>query len=150
MRTVESLVCVLVSAAIANAGSIPINHFTCHKVKDSLAKAVVDKSITEFTPPGAIPSDCQVKLPAKLACVPTAKDIVSPLAQTQTNPVVCYKVKCPKQAATTWVVTDQFGTHTLTAKSPGMLCAPACLPTGGSCLSNTTCCSGICTALVCL
>ena len=81
---------------------------------------------------------------------PTAKDIVSPLAQTQTNPVVCYKVKCPKQAARTWVVTDQFGTHTLTAKSPGMLCAPACLPTGGSCLSNTTCCSGTCTALVCL
>jgi hypothetical protein len=139
------------AASVANAGFVA-NHFTCHKVKDDLAKGTATKNLDENTPSGMVSNTgCVVKLPAKLACIPTFKDLSGPPGVSiQSNPVLCYAVKCPKQDFGPWAVTDQFGSHNLTPKGPKMLCAPACEDTGGSCILNSTCCSGTCTLGTCM
>jgi len=134
-------------ASVANGGIIVANHFACHKIKDDLAKGTATKGMTEDTPSGGVSqAGCVVKLPAKLACIPTFKDLSTPIGVTvQSNPVLCYSVTCPKQAFGPWTLVDQFGTHNVTPKVPKMLCAPACEAAGDVCFDNATCCSGTCT-----
>ena len=134
-------------ASVANGGILVVNHFACHKIKDDLAKGTATKGMDEDTPSGLVSqAGCVVKLPAKLACIPTFKDLSTPIGVTvQSNPVLCYSVTCPKQAFGPWTLVDQFGTHNVTPKVPKMLCAPACEAAGDVCFDNATCCSGTCT-----
>ena len=139
------------AASVANAGILIANHFTCHKLKDELAKVTATRSLGEDTPSGLVSdTGCVVKLPAKLACIPTFKDLSAPQGVAfQSNPVLCYAVKCPKLAFGPWTLTDQFGTHNVSPSVPKILCAPACEATGGSCAVNATCCSGTCSLGAC-
>ena len=139
------------AASVANAGVL-INHFACHKIKDTLAKGTATRSKDEFTPSGELSqTGCVVKLPPKLACIPTFKDLSTPTGVGfQSNPLLCYAVKCPKQTFGPWALTDQFGSHNVTPNVPKILCAPACEAAGSSCIVNATCCSGTCTTGSCM
>ena len=120
--TLATLVAFLVVAA---AQAQPVaDHLKCFKVKDSLPKATYTADLD-----GLVPQNCTVKVPAKMACVPTDKTNVVPTppgggGTGTANTFFCYKVKCPKATLPTISGTDQFGTHTATAKPASLICAP--------------------------
>src|SRR5579862_7033810 len=145
------------------------DHLRCYKVKDPQTKtkytADLDGLVAE---PG-----CTIKVPAIMACVPTTKTNVIPMPPggggTGTpNSFFCYKVKCPKTTLPTISGTDQFGTHTATAKPASLVCAPVapagtttsttttpvstttsttggCISDNQPCSTNASCCSQTCT-----
>jgi hypothetical protein len=76
---------------------------------------------------------CTIKVPAAMACVPTAKTNVQPpptgSGGTGTpNAFGCYKVKCPKAPAPPLELDDQFGSRTVAPSAPKLVCAPAATP----------------------
>src|SRR5579862_135784 len=148
------------------------DHLKCFKVKDSLSKKTYTADLD-----GLVPQNCVVKVPAKMACVPTGKTNVIPMPPggggTGTpNSFFCYKVKCPKTTLPTISGTDQFGTHTATAKPASLVCAPVapagtttsttttpvstttsttggCISDNQPCSTNASCCSQTCTGGTC-
>jgi hypothetical protein len=71
-----------------------------------------------------------------------------PVVGAPTDKFLCYKAKCPK-ASPTATVTDQFGTHQVTVKGTGLLCAPAPTPTTTTTASTTTTTGGCAQDLDC-
>lgn len=124
---------VLFLAVLPVRAQVP-DHLKCYKIKDPVKLAgVLDLNTPQFGPE----SGCTVST-AKLFCVPATKTIVSaqdkatglpitPLAvstEPTTDDRVCYKVKCAAAPADQ-VVTDQFGSRTLTKLKAAMVCTPA-------------------------
>src|SRR5689334_13449772 len=167
-QKMKTMLAALVAAlALADAASAqPVaDHLECYKVKDSLTKKKYTADLD-----GLVPQTCTVKVPAVMACVPTDKTNVMPTPPggggTGTpNGFFCYKVKCPKATLPTITGTDQFGTHTATAKPASLVCAPiapltatttsttttttTCGSLGQSCSVSTDCCSSACSSGVC-
>lgn len=120
------------AAGAAHAGLSVADHLRCHKIKDTTVKATYTGTLFSGHP--AFPDEsCTIKTPAKLLCTPVAKTLVAVpglVALGQVGGVdleeqfACYKVKCAK-AKFDVQMNDQFGTRTMTVKSPRMLCAPA-------------------------
>ena len=152
----------------ASRAQVP-DHLKCYKIKDSAKKAIYTADLGGLAPePG-----CQVKLPAKLICVPTVKTNVNPTPPgAPTGPSAgqfgCYKVKCPKGVPPVVTLTDQFGSRTVQPSAAQLLCAPAqvgspptttttlagsttttttmpnCGAAGSPCSTNSDCCSNNC------
>jgi hypothetical protein len=127
--TVLALVASLGLVASAHAGDF-FDHLTCFKVKDTAGKAVYTVNLTsgDVTFPNA--TGCVVKVPAKLVCVRSSKGLTDPPPKNQVTgqflltSFACYKAKCPKNAAFTEGLEDQFGTRQLSLTTRKLLCAP--------------------------
>jgi hypothetical protein len=132
---------IVVLALIANtafAQPIP-DHLECFKSKDPQQKATYTADLAGL----ALEPGCQVKVPAKLTCVPTAKTNVAPPppggGQTGVpNGFNCYTVKCPKTPLPTVPTADQFGTRTVTLGPSKLLCAPFAPPTTTTSTTTST------------
>mgnify|MGYP000328604754 CR=1 FL=1 len=167
MHAYRLLAIVALATFTAGSAHAQFDHLTCYKAKDSQkidAQVTLDAIQNQFDPPGG----CRVIGKAKLFCVPTDKTVQQLLVnkqpatpQTVTGPsagdVVCYKVKCPATAIGDELVSDQFGTRTLSGFKVSLLCAPAVkgsvpttttttttvptttLPIGSSCSNNAQC-----------
>ena len=127
---VRTLVIVIAVTLAPSARAQVADHLKCYSAKDPAVKALYTADLQGLVPePG-----CQIKVPAKLVCVPTPKTNIQP---TPPNPtivgsvatmMVCYKVKCAKAVLPPVPVADQFGTRTLTANAAKLLCAPVPVP----------------------
>jgi len=129
---------VLLFASFANAQTP--DHLQCFKIKDDAAKA---SYLADITPDdGAFPAavGCSIRVPAKLLCVDAVKSNVTPPPPgagdgAAAQKYLCYKTKCPK-AQPTATLTDQFGSHGVTVKTTGLVCAP--VPVAVSCSDTIT------------
>jgi hypothetical protein len=108
------------------------DHLKCYKIKDPLnLGGTIDLDTLQF---GA-ESGCSIS-EAKLFCAPASNTSVSvedhrtpitPLTvfgSPTTDDRVCYKLKCPGKPSDQ-VVTDQFGTRTLSKFKASLVCTPA-------------------------
>ncbi|MEO7589845.1 MAG: phage tail protein, partial [Byssovorax sp.] len=128
-------VAVALFAVVSTAHSQPVNdHLECYQVKDPLAlTAVVDLASPQF----GLDPGCKVSK-AKYFCAPAKKTVISatakkvpivplPITGPDAGDRVCYKVKCPLPATAIpdQVITDQFGTRTVSKFKASYLCTPA-------------------------
>lgn len=133
-----------VSAAVAAVGLLAIlattasaqDHEKCYKIKDpAKIKGFVDLTTPQF----GLEPGCKVSA-AKLFCAPASKSNVTitslgipvvplPLyAPPAPGDRICYQVKCPippPPFPPDQVVTDQFGTRTLSTFKAFLMCTPA-------------------------
>src|SRR6266404_2148226 len=107
-----ALIAALTLTTLAGAQPVP-DHLKCYKIKDPQAKTTYTADLGGLVAePG-----CLIKLPAKLACVPSTKTITSspqPPGGGGTgtpNSFFCYKVKCPKASLPSLSGADQFGSR---------------------------------------
>lgn len=139
MRTVRfvllgALVMAWCVAAPARA-QVP-DHLKCYKMKDPLKLAA---SVDLDSPQFGVASGCTLSK-AQLFCVPSTKTNVAVIDKSTGLPIglpfsgaprpgdqICYKLKCPKPVTPIpdQVVTDQFGSRTLTKFKASLLCVPA-------------------------
>jgi hypothetical protein len=129
----------------------PGDHLRCFSVRDTQPKATYTAELDGLvSQPG-----CLIKVPAKLACVPTQKLNITPPppgnGPIQPMPtVLCYKTKCPDAPVAPQTLTDQFGTRPIFFRKTGLLCAPVVVtvttttgPTttsfGGVSMTTTSC-----------
>jgi hypothetical protein len=104
------------------------SHLACFKFKDSgVAK-------TTYTVDIGSAGHCIVKTPAKVVCVSTFKENVTPTPpgggldlNLNESLFFCYNAKCPKTPGPDGFATDQFGTHVFNPQivTSNLLCAPA-------------------------
>jgi hypothetical protein len=102
------------------------NHITCFKARDNAPRARYSLTLTSAVGPLA----CKVKVPAKLACLETAKSNVSPTPPGggptgAVGSFLCYQLKCQRASAAGAEMEDQFGRRTVNFKGTQLLCAPA-------------------------
>ena len=123
------------------------DHLECYKIKDPQPSALYRADLMGL----AAEPGCVVKVPAKLACVPTTKSNVVPPASGpsgtgEPNAFACYHVKCPRRSTISLPVVDQFGGRTLTLRKGRFLCAPAPAPPPPSCggPDSSGLCAGTC------
>jgi len=117
------------------------DHLKCYKIKDPQPKTIYMADLAGLAPePG-----CLIKVPAKLACVPTTKTNVMPAPPGGggtgiPNTFLCYAVKCPKSATALpgLNVQDQFGIRTVQPSTPKILCAPGVNPNATTTTTTTT------------
>jgi hypothetical protein len=123
---------VAMAAGSAAAGDGSLDHLRCFKVKDSQEKATYNADIENAVSGSQL--GCEIKVPAKMACLDTHKSNVQPPPPlegelpspgTLVADYLCYKVKCPKQQPVELFRVDQFGARTIELKTPKLLCAPA-------------------------
>ncbi len=124
---------VAMAATTAAAGALNLDHLRCFKVKDSQEKATYTADVSNTV--SGTQLGCEIRVPAKMACLTTAKSNVQPpppLGGELPSPgnldldYVCYKLKCPKQKVKIELFkVDQFGARTVELKTPKLLCAPA-------------------------
>src|SRR5262249_11531888 len=71
---------------------------------------------------------CAIRVPAKIACVPSTKTNVEPSLPASNGPTpnsfVCYKMRCPKTTLPAIDVADQFGNRNVTPTKSRLVCAP--------------------------
>ena len=121
------------SALLVAAGLVPFaafaqpaDHLTCFAVKDSAPRAKYQAKLT--TSAGS--QTCTVKVPAKIACVPSEKSDVAPTPPgggpdgSATGAFLCYRAKCPKSSISE-NAQDQFGNRLVLLKASRFLCTPA-------------------------
>jgi len=130
MRTIWGLLVIGV-AAVSSAWAQPAaDHLECYRVKDPQPKTTYVAELAGL----AVEPGCLIRVPAKMACVPTSKTITSnPLPPGgggggSAGTFLCYSVKCPKGAPPALSMQDQFGSRTVEPKSAKVLCAPAVEP----------------------
>jgi hypothetical protein len=146
-----SLFAVVAVVFASEAGAQPGDHMRCFAIKDTQPKATYTAELDGLVAqPG-----CLIKVPAKLACVPTRKLNVTPPppgnGPIQPMPtVLCYKTKCPNAPVAPQTLTDQFGTRPIFFRRTTLLCAPVAVtvttttgPTttsfGGTIVTTTSC-----------
>ena len=111
------------------------DHLTCYQVKGDLKlKGLLDLTTPQF----GLEEGCRITKP-KFFCVPATKsnlDVVDGKTKEPITPLpfsaapapgdrICWKVKCPEPFPPDQLVTDQFGTQTLTRLKAKLLCTPA-------------------------
>ena len=111
------------------------DHLQCYQVKGDLRlKGFVDIETPQF---GLAPG-CKITKP-KFFCAPATKNSLAVVDSSTKQPItplpfsappapgdrICWKVKCPSAFPSDQVVTDQFGTQTLTKFRTRFLCTPA-------------------------
>jgi hypothetical protein len=126
MRPISrALAIALVLYSAAPALAQVADHLQCYKVKDPQAKTEYTADLNGLT----VAPGCTIKVPAKLACVPTVKsNVVPPAPETggsgTPNVSFCYKVKCPKATLPAVNGTDQFGQRIVSPVATQFVCAP--------------------------
>lgn len=155
------------------------DHLQCFKIKDAATKAAYTADLTPTDPTFAPAPGCKLNVPAKYVCVDVVKSNVSPAPPGSPDggaaqKYLCYKTSCPVTQPTA-SLDDQFGTHAITVKKTGLVCAPVVDPTtcsdmatngsetdvdcgggacpacgdGASCAAGSDCTSGVCQAGTC-
>ena len=124
MRLVTLALGALVLAAPGFAQTM--DHLTCFKARDGAPRARYSATLTNDA--GSVA--CRVKVPAKLACLETAKSNVTPAPpgggpSSAIGGFLCYQVKCPRGQTVSGQMTDQFGARTVAFRGAILLCAPA-------------------------
>jgi hypothetical protein len=122
----------LFAVLVASAAPAADDHLSCFKIK---APAAFDAATIDLA--AALPAfdvtGCSVKSKAAMLCVPADKTVVSlengtPVEMGDGDPApyrLCYKLKCPSFEAASLQTTDQFGTVSVSALKPAMVCTPA-------------------------
>jgi hypothetical protein len=133
--TVAALLTLVAGSATASNGVY--DHLKCYKIKDEVRLAgVVDMDGVGISSE----TGCKISK-AKLFCVASDKIVQSAEDKATGNPIallpfsgallpegrICYKVSCPTPVTplSDELVTDQFGSRTLTKFKVAMLCTPA-------------------------
>jgi hypothetical protein len=131
---------VAVSLTLAATASAQIaDHLECYKVRDPQAKTSYTADLGGLVAePG-----CLIRVPAKMACVPSTKTNVQPTppgtgGSGTPNAFGCYKIKCPKSALPAVALNDQFGSRSVTPITPKLLCAPVTPPTTTTTMTTAT------------
>ena len=110
-----------------------LDHLACYKADDEITlKGKVDVDTLHV----GTASGCTIRR-SKLLCVPATTTIhqlsVDPelpiLGTGMDDPRVCYAVRCPRPYPGPQLVSDRFGSRTLTRLAPKLLCAPSPAPT---------------------
>jgi len=117
------------ACAYVLGGTIPAGaqtHLKCYKVRDPQARARYTANLSGLTQENG----CQIRVPARMVCVPSNKTNVSPVppgggATGTPNKFACYKVRCPRAVLPNVAIHDQFGNRSITPKRSQLLCAPA-------------------------
>jgi hypothetical protein len=123
----------LMSLAIATtAAAQAYDHLKCFKIRDesTFSSANVD---LEPLPAEFGVSSCTIKSRAKEFCVPAGNDVTmlsdGSLQSVESEELalnrLCYKLKCPDADVDPIVVSDQFGTRTISGYKSVKLCTPA-------------------------
>jgi len=126
MKLLPALLIAAVTLATP-VGAQPVpDHLKCYKAKDSAPKASYTADLGGLVAePG-----CIIKVPGNLLCVEATKTNITPTppgGPDTAGPAgrfLCYKIKCPKAALPAVQWNDQFGTRTVTPKTPKIVCAP--------------------------
>ncbi len=130
------LVLALGAALIAGSVQAQTNdHLKCYRVKGDLKlKGFVNIETPQF----GLEPGCKIGKP-KFFCVPATKSDVAVIDGKTKQPItplplsappapgdrICWQMKCPVSSPPDQVVTDQFGTQTLTKFKARLLCTPA-------------------------
>ncbi len=124
----------VLTAEVAVAQTATFDHLRCYRGNArSRISAQLDLAPLQ-APPFSAASGCRVKLSATQFCAPVAKTVTDPgtadtesvAGQPLVNGYVCYKLKCPADAAVpaSLNLTDQFGPHALSKFRTSRLCVP--------------------------
>jgi hypothetical protein len=119
----------------ALAGVDPVrDHLRCDKVTDpSRFFAVVNLDVGfEAETVGVLDSTgCKVKLKSMKLCAPVAKTVTETdatilpvVGQDLVNGFLCYRARCPKADRASVLVSDQFGSRTVTVSATTEICTP--------------------------
>ncbi len=137
IRVTTILIGLVLGAALI-AGSVQAqtdDHLKCYQIKGDLKlKGLVDINTPQF----GLDPGCKITK-AKFFCAPATKSNVDVAESKSKDPItplplsappaagdrICWQVKCPEPLPPTQVVTDQFGTQTLTKFKTKLLCTPA-------------------------
>ena len=117
----------------------PIPGLQCYKVKDPQTKTTYTADVD-----GLIAhSGCTIKVPAAMACVPSATTNIAPTppeagGAATPNRFFCYKAKCPKAIPPPLTATDPFGSRTVAPSAARLLCAPLEAPTTTTTTATST------------
>jgi hypothetical protein len=141
LTVLPGLLSLLLFAGLSSAQ--PFDHEQCYKIKDPVKlKGTLDMDAPQFN----VEPGCTVGK-AKFFCAPAEKTFVSATDKATGLPIaplpvyapdvtydrICYKLKCPEPVTPPdTLVTDQFGTRTLTKFKTKMICTPA-VKGGGFC-----------------
>jgi hypothetical protein len=141
MRTLTMLVALTVVARIGLADPLPpvTDHLQCYRVRDPQRHVTYTADLDGLT----VAHGCVIRLPAKLTCVPTAKENVTPTPPGGgptgvPNGFNCYAVKCPKGPLPEVPTADQFGSRIVVPSKSSLLCAPFAPPTTTTTTTETT------------
>jgi hypothetical protein len=126
LASLFALLVALGSEARAQVG----DHLRCFSIRDRQLRATYTAELDGLVAqPG-----CVIKVPAKLACVPTRKLNVAPPPPgggpiVPIPTVLCYKTKCANAPVGSQTLTDQFGTRPIEFRRTSLLCAPVATTT---------------------
>ncbi|HXJ33087.1 MAG TPA: hypothetical protein VMS22_03535 [Candidatus Eisenbacteria bacterium] len=95
----------------------------CYKVRDSATKAAYTADLTGLAPePG-----CEIKVPASVMCVDSMATngtvSIPDRPGGDGGPVVCYKIKCPKQTLAPMQWNDVFGVRAIQPVTSQLVCS---------------------------
>jgi hypothetical protein len=139
MERIASAIVVVSITLAATASAQIADHLECYKVRDPQAKTSYTADLGGLVAePG-----CLIRVPAKMACVPSTKTNVQPTppgtgGSGTPNAFGCYKIKCPKSALPAVALNDQFGSRSVTPITPKLLCAPVTPPTTTTTMTTAT------------
>jgi hypothetical protein len=136
MRPLVTAIAITLVVPFARAHAL--DHLACRRVKDAIGRTAHPVDLAAAEPAlGAI--GCVVRTPARFVC--TGARPVPALGGpegAEAPSVLCYKLKCPRESSPL-PVTDAFGSRTVQAKHPSMLCLPLAGPaTTTSTTTSTT------------
>ncbi len=130
---------ILASISPGKAQAQANDHLTCYKIRgEGKLKGLLDIE----TPDVGLAAGCKITKP-KFFCAPATRGNVAVLDTITRTPVtplpliappapssrICWQVKCPAPYPPDQLVTDQFGTQTLSRLRTKFLCTPAVLGT---------------------
>jgi hypothetical protein len=110
------------------------DHLQCFRIRDPLKlRGRVDLDSPQF----GLTSGCTIGR-ARYFCVPAAKSVTAATDNSTGDPImllpisgevlrdtICYNVKCPRPVVRSQLVSDQFGSRTITMLGTKLLCTPA-------------------------
>jgi len=130
MTTKRCLLLALAGSAYLLGAAVPAvaqTHLKCYGVRhDPQARKNYTANLSGLTQENG----CQIRVPARMVCVPANKTNVSPAppgggASGVPNKFACYKIRCPHAVLPNAAVHDQFGNRSMTPRQGKLLCAPA-------------------------
>lgn len=119
--------------AATPASAVLHDSLKCFKAKDTASMTAKFDILPPLDAPVSSDSGCTVKVRSRQICFAVGSDLVDASAPTivldgqeLSNPFFCYAVKCPTEELPAEVLmSDMFGTRTLTGLRTSTLCIPA-------------------------
>lgn len=128
----------------SHAYAQPFDHLKCFKMRDQATFSVASVDLDALAAEYGLES-CTVRGRAREVCVPVNKavtaiedgSLISVEGEELTLNRLCYKLNCPDDEQPPLVMSDQFGTRTVTGGKAVKLCTPAILGTPTESLDDT-------------